>query len=48
MRRKSILVTPEAINMTYGVLDYRDDKEQLIVEKNRVITMELVARILGF
>lgn len=37
VRRKNILVTPEAINLLYGVPDYTNKEEELIQEESRGI-----------
>ena len=45
VRHKNIMVTPEVINMMYGVPDYPDEEEQLIVEERQGINMPLFSKI---
>ena len=48
VRRNDILVTPQVINMMYGVPDYRDDEEQLIAEESQGLNLPLFSRVSGF
>ena len=48
VRRKNALVTPEAINLLYGVLDYTDEVEELIQEENRGMNNINFAEVVGF